>query len=160
VVISRRVAESFRDRPYAGGLTYSGHPLACAAAVASIEVFEEERIVEHVRTLGTDVVAPALAELADRHPSIGDVRGLGLFWAIELVRDRETREPLVPFDATGPDAAPMVELANACKAEGLWPFTHFNRVHVVPPLVISGEDLHIGLEILDGALAVADRFVV
>jgi taurine--2-oxoglutarate transaminase len=130
VVIGRAVADSFRTRAFPGGLTYSGHPLACASAVASIGIYKEEGIVEHARMLGTDVIGPGLRALAAKHPSVGDVRGLGVFWALELVRDRATREPLVPFNASGPSAKPMAELAAACKARGLWPFVHFNRTHV------------------------------
>ena len=156
VVISQRIADSFAQRPYQGGLTYSGHPLACASAVASIEVFKEEGVIDHARHLGDDIVGPALADLARRHPSVGDVRGLGVFWAIELVKDRETREPLVPYNAAGAANKPMVELAAACKERGLWPFTHFNRTHVVPPLTISDDDMRAGLAIIDEALAVAD----
>ncbi len=160
VVISERVAATFRDRPYPGGLTYSGHPLACAAAVASIGIFREEGIVEHARALGQDVIGPELRALAERHPSVGEVRGLGVFWALELVRDRHTREPLVPFNAAGPAAAPMAEFAAACKAGGLWPFVHFNRTHVVPPCTTSAEEVREGVAILDRALEVADRYVV
>ena len=80
-----------------------------------------------------------------------------MFWAIELVRDRETREPLVPYNAAGPANKPMAELAAACKAGGLWPFTHFNRLHVVPPITISDDDMRAGLAIIDEALAVADE---
>jgi taurine--2-oxoglutarate transaminase len=156
VIISRPIADTFAERPYPGGLTYSGHPLACAAAVASIGAFKEEGIIEHARHLGTDVVGPALTEIAARHRSVGEVRGLGVFWAIELVGDRSTREPLVPFNASGPAAAPMNELAAACKQRGLWPFTHFNRLHVVPPITISDDDMRAGLAIIDDALAVAD----
>ena len=93
-----------------------------------------------------------------RHPSVGEVRGLGVFWAIELVRNRETREPLVPYNASGPAAAPMGEFAAACKARGLWPFTHFNRTHVVPPLTISDDEMREGLAIIDECLAVADQY--
>jgi len=160
VIISRRIAETFRERAYPGGLTYSGHPLGCAAAVASINIFREEGIVEHARKLGTDIIGPRLAELRERHPCVGDVRGLGVFWAVELVRDRTTREPLVPFNAAGSAAAPMSELVTACKERGLWPFTHFNRVHVVPPCTISADDLRQGLDILDDVLNLADRHVV
>jgi taurine--2-oxoglutarate transaminase len=158
VVISREIAETFRDRPYPGGLTYSGHPLACASAVASIQIFEDEDILGHARMLGTDVIGPELTKIADKHPSVGEVRGLGVFWAVELVTDRETRAPLVPYNATGEAAKPMLEFANACKAEGLWPFVHFNRTHVVPPCTTSVEDVHEGLAILDEALSVADRY--
>jgi taurine--2-oxoglutarate transaminase len=158
VVISERIAESFQQRAYPGGLTYSGHPLACASAVASIAIFREEGIVEHARSLGTDVIGPELDKIAARHPSVGEVRGLGLFWAVELVRDRRTREPLVPFNAAGADATPMAEFAAACKQRGLWPFTHFNRTHVVPPCTTSADEVRAGLAILDEALEVADRY--
>jgi taurine--2-oxoglutarate transaminase len=160
VVISDAIAETFRERVFPGGLTYSGHPLACASAVASIEIFKEEGIIEHARAIGEDVIEPALRELAERHPSIGEVRGLGVFWAIELVRDRDTREPLVPFNATGAAAAPMAEVAAACKQRGLWPFIHFNRIHVVPPCTVSADEVTQGIEILDAALDVADRHYV
>ena len=158
VVMSDAVAATFDERPYPGGLTYSGHPLACASAVASINIFKEEGIVEHSRALGVDVIGPELAKIADKHPSVGEVRGLGTFWALELVRDRATREPLVPYNAAGAAAGPMNEFAAACKKNGLWPFTHFNRTHVVPPCVISEAELREGLAILDEALDVADSY--
>jgi taurine---2-oxoglutarate transaminase len=157
VIISDPIAATFRERVFPGGLTYSGHPLACASAVASIQIFKEEGIVEYARALGEDVIGPALRDMAQRHPSVGDVRGLGVFWALELVRDRTTREPLVPYNAAGAAAAPMVELAAACRERGLWPFVHFNRIHVVPPCTIGRDDLDEGLRILDEALDVADR---
>lgn len=156
VLIRRHIADTFRDRPFPGGLTYSGHPLACASAVASIGIFRDEGIVEHARMLGTDVIGPCLADMAARHPSIGEVRGLGVFWAIELVRDRATREPLVPFNATGAALAPMGELVAACRQRGLWPFQHFNRLHVVPPCTTSVDDVRHGLSIIDEVLALAD----
>jgi taurine--2-oxoglutarate transaminase len=158
VVISDPIAATFAERPYPGGLTYSGHPLACASAVASINIFREEGIIEHARQLGTDVIGPGLRALAERHPSIGEVRGLGVFWALELVRDRATREPLVPFNAAGAAAAPMGELMAACKSRGLWPFTHFNRMHVVPPCTTTADEVREGLAVLDEALKVADTY--
>jgi taurine--2-oxoglutarate transaminase len=158
VIISDEVAETFEQRVYPGGLTYSGHPLACASAVASIEIFKDEKIVENARALGTDVIGPELAKIADRHPSVGEVRGLGVFWAVELVRKRETREPLVPYNAAGADAAPMNAFAAACKQGGLWPMTHFNRTHVVPPCTATEAEVREGLAILDDALSVADEY--
>jgi taurine--2-oxoglutarate transaminase len=158
VVISRRIADTFRERTFFGGLTYSGHPLACASIVASIGIFKEERIVEHARHLGADVIGPALAKIAEKHPSVGEVRGLGVFWAIELVRDRQTREPLVPFNASGADAKPMAELMAACKAGGVWPFAHFNRLQITPPCTTSDDEARAGLAAIDQALAVADRY--
>ena len=158
VLISDPIAATFQNRAYPGGLTYSGHPLACGSAVASINIFKEEGIVEHARSLGADVIGPELATLADKHPSVGEVRGLGVFWALELVRDRATREPLVPFNAAGADAKPMNDLAAACKQRGLWPFIHFNRTHVVPPCTTSADEVREGLAILDDALTVADGY--
>ena len=160
VVLSDAVRASFATTPYPGGLTYSGHPLACASVVASIQAFHEEGIVGHARRLGEEVIGPGLAKLATRHASVGEVRGLGVFWAIELVRDRATREPLVPFNAGGEAAAPMVAVAAACKERGLWPMTNMNRVHVVPPCTTRREEAEEGLAILDEALEAADRFVV
>src|SRR5438105_14483315 len=106
LTVRRSVYEAIKDKFFAGGLTYSGHPLACAAAVASIEAFKEEGIVENSAAIGS-VLADELPKLAERHPSIGDIRGLGRFWGLELVRNRETREPLVPFNAGGEAAAPV-----------------------------------------------------
>ena len=158
VLINDAINETFQERVYPGGLTYSGHPLACASAVASIEIFKEEGIVEHARTMGTELIGPELARIAEQHPSVGEVRGLGMFWAVELVRDRETHEPLVPFNAAGAAAAPMGELAAACKERGMWPFIHFNRLHVVPPCTTTEAELHEGLAVLDEALKVADGY--
>ncbi|MGC0371167.1 aspartate aminotransferase family protein [Microbacterium sp. SLBN-111] len=157
VVISDAIAHHFDTVTFPGGLTYSGHPLACAPGIATFDVFRRDGILERVRDLGERVVGPRLREMAEKHPSVGEVRGRGLFWAIELVRDRETREPLVPFNAAGADAAPMAAFAAACKKAGLWPFTHFNRVHVAPPLVITEDELVRGLDVIDEALSVADE---
>ncbi len=157
VIISQRIADTFKDRQYPGGLTYSGHVLACASAVASINIFKEEGIIGYARDLGTNVIGPELAKLADKHPSIGEVRGLGAFWALDLVTDRTTRAPLAPFNATGADAAPMVEIAAACKQRGLWPFTHFNRLYVVPPINTPADEARAGIAIIDEVLELADR---
>ena len=159
VIMSEKIVSFFDDVSFAGGLTYSGHPLACAAGVATFDVFERDGILERVRDLGERVIEPTLRGIAERHPSVGEVRGRGLFWAIELVRDADTREPLVPFNASGADAKPMTDVAAACKAAGLWPFIHFNRLQVAPPLIISEDELRRGLAIIDDALTVADAFV-
>jgi taurine--2-oxoglutarate transaminase len=159
VLISQEIAAVFDDQPYPGGLTYSGHPLACAAAVATIEAMREEQIVEHAARIGERVLGPGLRALAERHPSVGDVRGLGVFWAVELVRDRRTGEMLVPYAASAAEAAPMNEVAAACRQRGLWPFTNYNRIHVAPPCTITAEEAGRGLAILDEALGVADRYV-
>ncbi|MFJ6853652.1 aspartate aminotransferase family protein [Streptomyces sp. NPDC091271] len=157
VAISAEIAATFETRPYPGGLTYSGHPLACAAAVATINVMEDEKVVESAAHLGEHVLGPGLRELAERHPSVGEVRGLGAFWALELVRDRETREPLVPYNATGEANAPMAAFGAACRKHGLWPFINMNRTHVVPACNITEAEAKEGLAALDAALSVADE---
>ena len=159
VVIRDEVAAHYGDRPYTGGLTYSGHPLGCAAGVATFEVFERDDILGNVRRLGSEVVAPTVADWVSKHPSVGEVRGRGLFWAVELVRSQETREPLVPYDASGADAAPMAELMARCKSAGVWPMIHFNRLQIAPPLVISEDDLRRGLAVIDEALTYTDKLV-
>ncbi|MDF0371437.1 aspartate aminotransferase family protein [Streptomyces sp. NPDC004735] len=160
VAISAEIAATFDTRPYPGGLTYSGHPLACAAAVATINVMEDEKIVEGAAHLGEHVLGPGLRELAERHPSVGEVRGLGAFWALELVRDRETREPLVPYNATGEANGPMAAFGAACRKNGLWPFINMNRTHVVPACNITEAEAKEGLAALDTALSVADEYTV
>ncbi|MFE4665650.1 aspartate aminotransferase family protein [Streptomyces sp. NPDC056716] len=158
VAISPEIAETFGKRAYPGGLTYSGHPLACAAAVATIEVMAEEGVVENAALLGESVVGPALRELAERHACVGEVRGLGMFWALDLVKDKETREPLVPYNAAGEANAPMAAFTAAAKAGGIWPFVNMNRTHVVPPCNVTEAELKEGLAALDTALTVADGF--
>ncbi|MBW5426172.1 aminotransferase class III-fold pyridoxal phosphate-dependent enzyme [Streptomyces sp. BG9H] len=159
VAISGAIAETFARRPYPGGLTYSGHPLACAAAVATIQVMEEEGVVENAARLGAELIGPGLADLAERHPSVGEVRGLGMFWALELVKDRRTREPLVPYNASGEANAPMAAFGAAAKKHGLWPFINMNRTHVVPPCTITEAEAKEGLAALDAALTEADAHV-
>ncbi|WHM37961.1 aspartate aminotransferase family protein [Streptomyces sp. BPTC-684] len=160
VAISAEIAATFDKRPFPGGLTYSGHPLACAAAVATINVMEDEGIVDQAAHIGSTVLEPGLRELAARHPSVGEVRGTGVFWALELVKSQETREPLVPYNASGADAAPMAAFGAACKKNGLWPFINMNRTHVVPPCNITEAEAKEGLAVLDEALAVADEYTV
>ncbi|MBV1780556.1 aspartate aminotransferase family protein [Paeniglutamicibacter sp. ABSL32-1] len=156
VAISDAIFETFRDRAYPGGLTYSGHPLASAAAVATINAMKEEGMVENAARLGEDIIGPALDELKARHPSVGDVRGTGCFWAVELVTNRETREPMAPYGGSSPA---MAAVTGALKKAGMLPFVNFNRIHVVPPLNIGDEDLRAGLAMLDTALSVADGYV-
>ncbi|MEG8184653.1 aspartate aminotransferase family protein [Nocardia terpenica] len=152
VIISDRIAATFSDREYPGGLTYSGHPLACAAAVATLSVMEEEDMIGNARRIGDNILKPGLRDLASRHPIIGEVRGAGVFWALDLVRDRITREPLVPYNAHGPTNLPMVELASACHSRGIWPIVVMNRIHITPPCTISEEEAIEAIKLLDEAL--------
>ena len=155
VIISKAIAESFNDRTFPGGLTYSGHPLACAAAVATIDAMKEEKIVEQAATLGEKVIGPGLRKLAEKHKVIGEVRGQGVFWALDLVTDRATRAPLAPYGGSSPA---MNELVAECKKRGLMPFTNFNRMHVVPPCNITEAEFNEGLAILDEAFSAIDKY--
>jgi taurine--2-oxoglutarate transaminase len=152
------VVDRVRDRFFPGGLTYAGHPLACASAIASIEAFQEEGVVENAAAVGA-YLGDRLRGLADGHPSIGDVRGLGCFWGVELVKDRHTKEMLVPFNAAGEAAAPVSRLAKAALEQGLYLMTHWNVVMVVPPLTVTRDEVDEGIEILDAALSIADEYV-
>jgi taurine--2-oxoglutarate transaminase len=157
MIIRKPLADWVRDKYFPGGLTYAGHPLACAAGVASIEAFREEGVVENAAEVGA-YLGERLRELQPHHPSIGDVRGLGCFWGVELVKDRKTRELLVPFNATGEAAAPVTRLARAALERGLYLMTHWNVIMVVPPLTITREEVDEGIAILDEALAIADEY--
>ncbi|MDQ1245876.1 MAG: Aspartate aminotransferase family protein, partial [Actinomycetota bacterium] len=155
VIISDEIAATFDERVFPGGLTYSGHPLACASALATITAMRNDGIVENAARVGNEVIAPGLAELAEKHPVIGEVRGLGVFWALDLVTDRSTRAPLAPYGGT---SEAMAALTAACVSRGLLPFVNFNRLHVVPPCVVTDDEARVGLAILDEAFGEVDRF--
>lgn len=145
VLLSDAVAATFDERVFPGGLTYSGHPLATAAAVATIEAMTSEGIVEHAHAIGVDVLGPALAGLAERHEVIGEVRGEGVFWALELVSDRATREPV--------SAAVMGRIKSALFERDLLPFVSENRIHVVPACVVTAEEIAQAVAIYDDVLS-------
>ena len=156
VVINEAICQTFGDRVYPGGLTYSGHPLACASAVASMQTMERDGIIENAKRIGDEVLRPGIEALAAKHPVIGDVRGLGVFFALELVTDRATRAPLAPYGSSSPA---MNELVAACRRASLLIFNNFNRIHVVPPCTITPEEAREGLARLDRAFdAVASYY--
>ena len=148
VIISDQIATTFNDRVFPGGLTYSGHPLAAAAAVATIDVMSEEKMVENAAAIGENVIKQLLAQLMAKHKVIGEVRGKGVFWALDLVTDRQTRAPLAPYGSSSPA---MNELVAACKKLGLFPFTNYNRMHICPPCNVSEAEIREGFAILDKA---------
>jgi taurine--2-oxoglutarate transaminase len=148
VLISDAVAAVFDDRVFPGGLTYSGHPLAMAAIVATVEAMEDEEVVENAARVGADVLGPGLAALADAHPSVGEVRGTGVFWALELVTDRASREPA--------GAAAMGAVKAGLLARGLLPFVQDNRIHVVPPCTVSDAQVATALAAYDEVLTELD----
>ena len=149
VVLSNAIATTFDDRVFPGGLTYSGHPLAAASIVASIDAMAEEGIVDNARTIGTDVLGPGLAELADKHPVVGEARGVGVFWALELVADRATRAPVAPA-VMGRAKAELV-------SRGVIPFIADNRIHVVPPCVVTADEVAEALAAYDAVLTLLDE---
>lgn len=149
VAISDAIHATFTDRVYPGGLTYSGHPLACAAVVGAITAMDEGSVVEHAASLGTSVFEPGLRRLADEHEWVGEVRGVGCMWAVELVRDRTTREPLAPYGSSSPE---MDAIVAACKSRGLLPLPSNNRIHLVPPLTTTAEEVRQAIDILGKAI--------
>jgi taurine--2-oxoglutarate transaminase len=155
VIIPAAIVETFNDRVFPGGLTYSGHPIACAAAVATIDAMKEEKMVENAAHIGNTILGPGLHELAEKHMVIGDIRGRGVFWSIDLVSNRESRAPLAPYGASSPA---MNELVAACKKNGLMPFANFNRLQLVPPCNISDADAKLGLELLDRSISEINKY--
>ena len=144
VVISESIAQAFETQVFPGGLTYSGHPLAMASIVASIDAMTDEGVIENAASIGENELGPGLRALAEKHPTIGEVRGLGVFWALDLVGDPATREPLTPTT--------MGQLKKALLDRGLLPFIADNRIHVVPPCVVTADEVARGLAIIDEVL--------
>jgi taurine--2-oxoglutarate transaminase len=155
VVIPTEIVTTFNDRVFPGGLTYSGHPLACATAIATVDAMKEEKMVENAAHIGESILGPGLHELAKKHKVIGDVRGAGVFWGMDIVTNRETRAPMAPYGASSPA---MNELIAACKKNGLMPFPNYNRLHMTPPCNISESDAKLGLEMLDKSLAEVGKY--
>jgi taurine--2-oxoglutarate transaminase len=137
-------------------LTYSAHTLGCAAAIANIEVYRSENLIARAAEMG-EKLTRGLDELAANHRCVGDRRGTGLLQILELVKDRDTREPLSPFNR--PLTEPMAEVAASLKETGISTFVRWNWIFSAPPLVVTDEQLQEGLEAIDGALSAADEFV-
>ena len=148
VIISDHIAADFDDTVFPGGLTYSGHPLAAASIVAALDAMKDEGIVENARTVGRDHIGPALAGLAEKHEIVGEVRGTGVFWAIELVADRDSREPV--------SAAVMGRVKTELVARNLLPFVVDNRIHVVPPCVVTPDEVAEAVAAYDEVLGLPD----
>lgn len=156
MTVSESISNWLVENKFWGGQTYAGHPLACASALASLEIMETESVVQNAREQGKRLGA-GLEELATRHESIGDVRGRGLFYGIELVRDREEKTPLVPFNAVGEAARPMQTIISGAMQKGLYLSANFNVIRLTPPLIIESGDIDFALEILDDVLSIADE---
>jgi len=150
-----KIASYFDDHVFYGGLTYNSHPLGCAAALGALQAYEEDGMVENSRRMG-EVMKRHHKALMERHPCVGAARSIGLFGALELVKDRKTMEPLGPFNGTSPE---MKAVAQALLEGGMYTFTRWNVIMTIPPLCITEGELDEGFEILDAALELGDRAV-
>ncbi len=155
VGIRRKIADHFKDKVYYGGLTYNSHPLGCAAALATIAVYEEDKLLERARKMGV-VMKQMHEELKAKHPSVGDVRSIGLFGIVELVKDRKTMEPLAPFNGTSPE---MQALGKFFREEGLYTFVRWNGFFTNPPLTITEAEMAEAFAIIDKGLFITDKAV-
>jgi taurine--2-oxoglutarate transaminase len=156
VVVRQHIADHFETNPLVCGLTYSGHPVGCAAALANMEIYEEEKLVERSRVQG-EKMAVHLQTMKETHPSVGDVRSIGLFGVIECVKNRETREPLAPWNAKAHQMGAMANVAKKIRELGMHTFVRWNWVFTVPPLCITDDELAEGFAIIDEALNEADK---
>lgn len=155
VAMKPEIAEHFNDQVYQSGLTYTAHPISLAAAIANIQVIQEDHLVEHAAAMGP-VLHRMLADLGEQHASVGDVRSIGLFGIIELVRDRKTREPMAPWNSSSPE---MVALRKYLLERGLFLSIHWHTALIIPPLIITEEQLAEGFKVLDEALTITDKAV-
>ena len=158
VLMREKVASYFEDHLFYGGLTYNSHPMSCAAAIATLQVYVEDRLIENAERLGR-VLSRELERLKQKHPSVGDVRAIGLFSIVELVKDRNTREPLVPYNARLAQMQVMNQINKFFREHGLYTFIRWNNFFVNPPLCITEEQLMEGLGVVDAALEISDRAV-
>jgi taurine--2-oxoglutarate transaminase len=155
VGIRRKIADFFNDKMFPGGLTYSSHALACATALATIAVYEEDGLIERAKRTGK-VMAQLMADLATRHPSVGAVRSIGLFGVIELIRNRATKQPMAPFNGAAPE---MAALAKFFRQEGLFTIVRWNYFFTNPPLIITEDQLREAFGIIDRGLEITDKSV-
>lgn len=156
VIVSNDIAEFFNENTFWCGLTYSGHPMGCAAACAAIDVYKEEELLENSKKMGA-VLGNLLEDLKEKHPSVGDVRYIGLFSAIELVKDKKTKEPLVPY---GKDPEKLMKkILGMLISEGFYTYTHDNMIIVAPPLIINEKELKEAMSIMDKVLDYVDNII-
>lgn len=156
VIVSKKVAEHFNNNKLWCGLTYSGHPMGCAAACATIDVYKEEKLIENSEKMGK-VLGEILENLKEKHACVGDVRYIGLFSAIELVKDKATKEPLVPY-GKDPEGK-MKKIISILKSEGFWTYSHDNVIVIAPPLIINEEQLKEAMDIMNKVLDFVDDMI-
>ncbi|WP_432407852.1 aminotransferase class III-fold pyridoxal phosphate-dependent enzyme [Wukongibacter sp. M2B1] len=156
IIVSKEIAEYFDENKLWCGLTYSGHPMGCAAACATIDVYKEESLIENSQKMGK-VLGELLEGIKEKHPCVGDVRYIGLFSAIELVKDKESKEPLVPY-GRDPEGT-MKKILSILKSEGFWNYSHDNVLIVAPPLTIKADELKEAMGIMDKVLDFVDEMI-
>jgi taurine--2-oxoglutarate transaminase len=155
VAMKPEIAAAFNETVFQGGLTYTAHPISLAAAIANIRVMQEDHIIEHTQEMGP-VLHHMLTDLGEQHPSIGEVRSIGLFGIIELVRNRKTKDPMTPWNNSSPE---MSALRKELLERGLFIYNHWHTILIIPPLIITEEQLAEGFAILDIALNITDKSV-
>ena len=155
VALRQEIADFFRERTFQSGLTYNAHPISLAAAIANIQVMEEDHLVERAHAMGP-VLRRMLTDLGEQHPSVGEVRNIGLFGILELVRDRRTKEPMAPYNESSPE---MAAFRKYMLDHGVYLYTHWHTVLIIPPLIITEEQLQEGFAVLDKALEITDAVV-
>jgi taurine--2-oxoglutarate transaminase len=153
VAMKPEIAATFDEQVFESGLTYTSHPVSLAAAVANIAVMQADHLVEHAAAMGP-VLHKLLTDLGESHPSVGEVRSIGLFGIIEVVRDRKTKEPIAPWNGSSPE---MAALRKACLDLGLFVYTHWHTILIIPPLIISEDQLKEGFNVIDRALEITDQ---
>ncbi|RPH56252.1 MAG: aminotransferase class III-fold pyridoxal phosphate-dependent enzyme, partial [Chloroflexi bacterium] len=153
VAMKPEIAAHFDNEVFESGLTYTSHPISLAAAVANIQVMKDDKIVENAAALGP-VLHKLLADLGESHPSVGDVRSIGLFGIIEVVKDRKTKEPMAPWNGSSPE---MTAFRKYCSDHGLYIYTHWHTALIIPPLIITEEQLKEGFAVLEEALKITDQ---
>jgi taurine--2-oxoglutarate transaminase len=156
VAMKPEIAAHFDNEVFESGLTYTAHPVSLAAALANIDVIKQDHIVEHAAAMGP-ILHKLLADLGEAHPSVGEVRSIGLFGIIETVKNRRTKEPMAPWNGSSPE---MIALKKYCTDHGLFLYTHWHTILIIPPLIISEEQLKEGFDVLDEALKITDRSVI
>ncbi|MCJ7623275.1 MAG: aminotransferase class III-fold pyridoxal phosphate-dependent enzyme, partial [Anaerolineaceae bacterium] len=155
VAMKSEIAAYFNEKAFVGGMTYNGHPICLAAAIANIEVIKSDNLIRRAAETG-QVLHRMLVGLQEHHPSVGDVRSIGLFGVIELVRNRITREPMAPYNGTSPE---MDALKRFILDQGIFLYIHWHTILIIPPLIISPEQLIEGFNVLERALEITDAAV-
>ena len=158
LIVSDKIAEHYNDRPLMLGLTYSAHPVSCAAGLETLKIYEDENLIENAEKMGK-YVDKQVAQLMKKHPCIGDWRNTGLLGCLEIVKNRKTKEPMAPFNAKPNEMAVMNKVAAKIRELGMYTFVRWNYVFIAPPLSITKKQIDEGLAIISEALAIADEYV-